>query len=80
MILRTWSIIDLNFFYLVAASCSVKTLSLLTVASARFKISLPEYYENWLSSRRKTGGQKRWVIVFKQYAIVSIVLSFVLEV
>ena len=55
---------------------------LLPVASARFKISRPEYYANRLSSRtvEEKLGQKRWVIVFKQYPIVSIVLSFVLEV
>ena len=52
--------IGLNFFfYFVAPSCSVKTLSLiLPVASARFKISRPQYYANWLSSRRKIGDRK----------------------
>ena len=58
MILRTWSITDLNdFFHLVAPSCSVKTLPLLLVASARFKISCPEYHANWFSSGKKFGGE-----------------------
>ena len=56
-------------------------LVLLPVASARFKIARPEYSANWPAFfQKKNWGQKPWVIVFKQYAIVSIVLSFVLEV
>ena len=55
MIVRTWSITYLNnFFHFVAPSCSVKTLP---VASARFKISRPEYYANWLSSGKNLGGE-----------------------
>ena len=54
---------------------------LLPIASARFKISRPEYYSNWPAFFwKKNWGQKRWVTIFKQYVIVSIVLSFVLEV
>ena len=42
-----------------------------------FKISRPEYYRNWLSSRKKFGGRNDRSLFFKQSAIVSIVHSFV---
>ena len=46
-----------------------------------FKISSPEYYANWLASRKNLGEETPRETIghcFKQSAIVSIVLSFVI--
>ena len=58
MILRTWSITDLNdFFHLVAPSCSVKMLPSHRFGSKSHVLNTTAY-ANWLSSGKKFGGRR----------------------